>query len=80
MPKKNRVERLFALIEKFNPEVSVETLEKGEWGKEGPPYFFDNLPDGRQRLRIVNRETGDQIGVVGSSRDELLDKLEARLS
>lgn len=73
-----RAERLKELLLKALPHAT-EQIESGEWGKDGAPYFFRSLDDGRQQLVVENRETGDRIGVVGADRDELLNKLEERL-
>ncbi len=73
-----RAERLNELLVKALPN-QAEQVKTGEWGKDGAPYRFSTLDDGRQRLQIENRETGETIGVVGTTRDELLDALTARL-
>lgn len=73
-----RAERLHGLLLKALPNQS-ERIKAGAWGPSGAPYVFSTLPGGRQRLVIENPETGDRIGVTGSSRDELLDALEAKL-
>ncbi len=77
-PKTTNAERLNGLLTKALPS-QAEQIKTGEWGKQGAPYRFSTLEDGRQRLQIENRETGETIGVVGTTRDELLDALEARL-
>lgn len=71
-------ERLARLLKVYVPELS-KWVDAGEWGPAGCPYVFKTLADGRQQLLIENRSTGDRIGVVGKSRSELLDALEAKL-
>jgi len=79
MPKVTNAERLNTLLEKALPE-QAEQIKTGEWGTAGAPYAFSTTRDGKQRLTITNPETEDRIGVVGATRAELLDNLEARLA
>jgi hypothetical protein len=77
--KETRAERLARLLTKALPN-DAQRIASGEWGTDGPPYVFDTTREGKQRLLVENRETGERIGVVGTTRDELLDALDARLA
>jgi hypothetical protein len=77
--KETRAERLARLLTKALPGDAAR-IASGQWGQGGPPYEFHTLPGGGQRLLVENRETGERLGVVGTTRDELLDALEARLA
>lgn len=77
--KETRAERLARLLAKALPH-DADRIASGEWGQVGPPYQFDTTREGKQRLLVENAETGERIGVVGATRDELLDALEARLA
>lgn len=77
--KATRAERLNGLLLKFLPHRAKE-IASGAWGKDGAPYEFTSNDDGTQRLTIEDKVTGDRIGVIGKDRDDVLDKLDARLS
>lgn len=77
--KETRAERLARLLTKALPH-DAERIASGEWGPTGPPYQFDTTREGKQRLLVENAETGERIGVVGATRDELLDALDDRLA
>jgi hypothetical protein len=77
--KETRAERLARLLTKALPKDAAR-IASGSWGPSGPPYVFDTTREGKERLLVENAETGERIGVVGATRDELLDALEARLA
>lgn len=77
--KATHADRLAAVLLKALPHLK-EQIESGEWGPKGAPYFFRTLGDGRMGLVIKNAETEEQIGVVGTSREDLISQMEARLS
>ena len=74
-----RAERLNALLKKALSGADPAKIDAGDWGAKCP-YTFTTNADGSERLVVENYETGDRIGVVGANRDELLDKLDARLA
>lgn len=78
--RETRAARLTRLLAVVLPKDQQEALKTGEWGRAGAPYVFDVLPDGRQRLRVSNRETGEVMGFVGSDRNALLDAFEKRVA
>jgi hypothetical protein len=73
--KESRAERLDRLVRTIVPGLK----DKEGWGPGKAPYAFSTLEDGRQKLTVEDPESGERIGVVGNSRDELLDKLEERV-
>lgn len=74
----NNADRLKRLLKLALPD-HAETIDAGEWGKQGAPYVFDTVGE-QQRLRIEDPLTGDRMGFVGKTRIELLDQLEARVA
>lgn len=76
-----QAERLNGLLKKLFPD-NDEKIDAGDWdgmGLKGAPYSFDTNVKGQRRLRIANHETGETIGIVGGTVEEVLDALEARL-
>lgn len=76
--KETRADRLNRLIAKMLPG-QTEAIKTGTWGKDGAPYRFSTLPDGRQKLVVTDPETESSKGFIGTDRDDLLNQFEAWL-
>jgi hypothetical protein len=74
-----RADKLNEILRKALPGCEKQ-IESGEWGPNGAPYSFSVTAGGKQRLVIKDAETGDSFGVVGETRDELLQKMAARFA
>jgi hypothetical protein len=72
-----RAERLDRCVAALGPEMA-ELLKNG-WGSDGAPYSIEELANGRFRIRLTDRISGDIYAGTGATMDEALTALEAKV-
>lgn len=70
---------LAALVAQVCPSLAKQATS-GQWGPNGAPYTFQRLGPDRVRLTIENPETGDRVGVIGTSNRDAIAQMVARLN
>lgn len=74
----SRLDRLNELLIRWNPELK-EQIASGVWAGGKAPYSLETTKGGRRRLVVIDEESGDRMGFVGDTLDEVLDNFAARL-